>query len=553
VTPQVVAHLSHGHRLGALTQGRIGFALNLRLHERQLDAYLARVHPADSSRPALTARQFGARFGESDAQLARLRTVLGQLGISVVKTYPQRTEMQVSAGIARLRNDFGLRFGRYETADGRRYFAPERTPQIPHALTPYISGVGDLSNAPLLTDDVPASGLTPQVTARAYDIAPLWQRGDDGRGQTLAIASLYGAVNPNDVSAFSKHYGVPAPDITIKPVDGGSRYDAQAGSDGEVDLDLQVAAGIAPRAHIIDYQGSESQSLGHGLADIYNAIEQDGQAKVVSTSYGLCEAIVAAQSPGDPQLIDNALKAMEASNITVFIATGDSGAYACLQALTLHPATAIPAALRQLSVQTPSSSPYAVSVGGTSLSVRADGSYLAESAWSNPLERSGGGGGQSLREPRPAWQQGPGVATAAPNPSGRRQTPDVAGPADSFAGFGVCTTAPGQSSASCAGGNGGTSAAAPFWAASMLLVQQYAKSHGAGKLATCFAGPVLYDLAATRQPVAPFHQVVYGNDGYYPAKPGWNYATGLGSPDVFNLAQDYAALLHKRSSRTCPF
>lgn len=553
VTPQVIARLSHGHRLGAMTHGRIGFALNLRLHQRELNAYLARVQPASGSRPALTARQFGARFGESDAELARLRGVLSQLGITVVKVYPQRTEMQVSAGIGQLHDDFGLSFGRYVTSGGRHYFAPEHPPRIPAALTPYVSGVGDLSNAPLLADDVPASGLTPQITAQAYDITPLWQRGFDGRGQTIAIASLFGAVNPADITAFASHYRVPPPDITVKPIDGGSRFDPQTGSDGEVDLDLQVVAGVAPRAHIIDYQGSGSRSLGHGLADIYNAIEQDGQAKIVSTSYGACEAVVAAENPGDQGLIDNALKAMEASGITVFIATGDTGAYACLQAVTLHPATSVPAALRQLSVQTPSSSPYAIAVGGTSLSVRSDGSYLAESAWSNPLERAGGGGGLSNTESRPPWQQGPGVTTAGANPSGHRQTPDVSGPADSFAGFGVCVTMAGESRPSCNGGNGGTSAAAPFWAASMLLVQQYAKTHGAGKLATCFAGPILYDLAAARQPVPAFHQIVYGNNGFYPAKPGWNYATGLGTPDVFNLAQDYAAFLHKRSSRTCPF
>jgi hypothetical protein len=87
----------------------------------------------------------------------------------------------------------------------------------------------------------------------------------------------------------------------------------------------------------------------------------------------------------------------------------------------------------------------------------------------------------------------------------------------------------------------------------MLLVQQYAATHGAGSLAHCFAGPILYDLAATHQPVAPFHHVVLGNNGYYSASPGWNYATGLGSPDVFNLAQDYAAFLRARSSRSCPF
>jgi len=76
---------------------------------------------------------------------------------------------------------------------------------------------------------------------------------------------------------------------------------------------------------------------------------------------------------------------------------------------------------------------------------------------------------------------------------------------------------------------------------------------GAGALSRCFAAPILYDLAAKAQPVPAFHQVTRGNNGFYAATPGWNFATGLGSPDVFNLAQDYAAFLHALPSHTCPF
>ncbi len=273
----------------------------------------------------------------------------------------------------------------------------------------------------------------------------------------------------------------------------------------------------------------------------------------MTTSYGLCEAVANHDSPGDQQLIDNSLKALEASSVTVFESTGDSGAYACLQAAQIQPATTLPSQYTPLSVQTPSSSPYVVAVGGTRVDLRSDGSYLSESAWSNPLEREGDGGGVSTSEPRPAWQQGPGVTQPTLNPHGTRQTPDVSGPADPNSGFFVCQTQPGASAPSCHGGQGGTSAAAPFWAASLVLVQQYAAAHGAGTLAHCFAAPILYDLAAKPQPVPPFHQITNGNNGYYPATQGWNFATGLGTPDVFNLAQDYTAFLRSQSPQRCPF
>ena len=546
-------HASTVQRVGAITTGTIGFALDLRLRQGALDAYLQRVEPGASR--ALTAGTFGARFGPSDAAVGGLRTVLERLGISVTHLYPQRTAMLVRAGVGALQRVFGLRFARYVLPDGRRFFAPLNRPRIPPVLTPYVTGLGDLSNRPVVALDIPASGLTSAVVTKAYDITPLWQRGFRGQGETIAIATAFGAINPADVQAFAQHNGIPAPKIAIEQVNGGSTYSQSAGSDGEVDLDLQTVLGVAPEAQIIDYQGpdgsrSQQLPLGTSLADIYNRIEQDGRARIVSTSYGLCEADL---SPGDQQLMDNALKALEASSVTVFVSSGDSGAYACLQDQQIQPASTLPAIATGLAVQTPSSSPYAVSVGGTRLELRTDGSYLTESAWSQPLSRLGGGGGVSRSEPRPIWQQGPGVSQPALNPSAHRQLPDVSGPADPNSGFFVCQTQPGQTSPQCSGGSGGTSSATPFWAASMLLVQQYAAAHGAGALARCFAAPILYDLAAKPQPVPPFHHVTVGDNGFYSAGPAWSFATGLGSPDVFNLAQDYAAFLAARSSRTCPF
>lgn len=547
-----------GSRVGSLADGRIRFALDLRLNERRLNAYLAHVRAATPSGRGLTAVEFGERFGLSDGQLGRLRAVLVRLGIAVDHIYPQRTAALVTTTVARMRQVFMLRFARYRLPGGQRYFAPDGAPHLPAALDPYVSGLGDLSDRPVLSEDIPNQGLLPTSLAAAYDISPLYAAGIRGQGQTIAIATAEGAINPADLSAYAQAAHITEPDVEVRKVDGGSAYSEANGSDPEVDTDLEIVSGIAPRARIIDYQGPENAqgdtlSLGHSLADIYNAIEQDGLAKIVSTSYGECESYLASENPGDQTLMDNSLKALEASNVTVFVATGDTGAYACLQVAQVEPDSTIPSSLTQLSVQTPATSPYVVAVGGTRLEVRANGSYLAESAWGDPLERAGGGGGFSDSEPRPVWQRGPGVIEPARDPHGHRGTPDVSGPADPFAGFLLCETAANASSPTCGSGNGGTSAAAPFWAASWALVEEYAERHGAASLAHCFAGPILYDLADTHQPVPPFHKIVYGNNGYYSATSVWNPATGLGSPDVFNLAQDDAALLRSQKSHTCPF
>jgi kumamolisin len=86
---------------------------------------------------------------------------------------------------------------------------------------------------------------------------------------------------------------------------------------------------------------------------------------------------------------------------------------------------------------------------------------------------------------------------------------------------------------------GGTSAAAPFWAASWLLIGQYLEANG-GSLPG-FANPTLLELASTPQPFAPYHVVLRGGNRLRNCTPGWDYATGLGSPDVWNIARDLAA------------
>jgi Pro-kumamolisin, activation domain len=164
-----VAPVGTARRLGPYDRGTISFALALRLHERALNRYLAHVDPSARG-GGLTAAQFGARFGQSGTALRRLRALLRHRGITVTQLYAQRTAMRVRARVTTVRRTFGVRLGRYETAAGIRYFAADTRPTVPAALAPYVSAVADLSSAPEPADDVPANGLTPRVTAKAYDI-----------------------------------------------------------------------------------------------------------------------------------------------------------------------------------------------------------------------------------------------------------------------------------------------------------------------------------------------------------------------------------------------
>ncbi len=170
----------------------------------------------------------------------------------------------------------------------------------------------------------------------------------------------------------------------------------------------------------------------------------------------------------------SALKLAALRGITVFVASGDSGSYDCQRS---------DFADHRLSVDFPAASPQAVAVGGTLLSVGADGSYAGEAGWEAPLSNAGGGGGVNRLDPAPSWQAAAGVG------GGHRGVPDVTAAASPDSGwvtrdYGKWDTA------------GGTSAAAPFWAASMLLAEQYAAKHGVTR--RCFLAPILYRLATTR-------------------------------------------------------
>lgn len=138
--------------------------------------------------------------------------------------------------------------------------------------------------------------------------------------------------------------------------------------------------------------------------------------------------------------------------------------------------------------------------------------------------RLGHRGRSQPQRPLPSWQSD--VVPDASND--KRRTPDVAGPADPDSGLFIVFN--GKPSTV-----GGTSAAAPFWAGVAVLMRQLAEREKAGHLG--FLNPILYQLASTKEHAQLFHDVTRGGNRLNNAGPGWDYATGLGSPDASNLAK----------------
>jgi kumamolisin len=132
---------------------------------------------------------------------------------------------------------------------------------------------------------------------------------------------------------------------------------------------------------------------------------------------------------------------------------------------------------------------------------------------------------------RPPWQTGIGTGGQLDQNNGR-QIPDVAADADPATGTMIIV-------GGAIGQGGGTSLATPIWAGFTALIDQYLRSQHRPPVG--FFNPLLYGLANGSPSFPPFHDITLGGNTLYPATPGYDMVTGLGSPDVWNLARDLAS------------
>jgi subtilase family serine protease len=494
----------------------VEFALTLKMKGAALERYATSV--GAGARPALSAGQIGRRFGLSTGAFARVQRWLEGHGIQIQQAFPQRTQLLLRAPAASVERLFGVGLGEFSDAQGTDYHRPLGTPVIPAALRSDVIGATQLNTKPIpVNADVPAAGLGAQNLSALYDLGPLInQDGLTGAGQTIAVFSE-DTFQQSDIDAFDSEHGISgAPPVQRVDFEGNVPFQSGDGA-VEVDLDIETIQGLAPQAQIIDYEapccGVPAFSTG------IDKIVSDGRAKLVNFSYGYCELLISPTSA--LRAADQSFAAAAAAGVTVFVSSGDEGSYACQR---YNPSD------HRVSVGWPGSSPNVVSVGGTYVDVRQDGTRLDEAGWEEPLIDSGGGGGLSAVFSRPSWQTGvPGINNKYSN--GKRQVPDVSAVASPFSGYAVFSQ--GQNMVI-----GGTSASAPFWTGSFALIDQLAQRQIGRRLP--FVAPLLYEAAA-HDPNA-FYDVTLGGNRLYPAGPGWDYSTGLGTPNMAALAGDVISL-----------
>ena len=396
-----------------------------------------------------------------------------------------------------------------------------------------------------------AIGYTPAQIRSAYGFSGLPAAANghalDGTGQTIAIIDNYDDPNVfNDLDWFDtqfgllntgpslyQQYGAASTFLTVVNQNGQAAPlpPTNPKPSRETILDLEWAHAIAPGAHIVlveDNGGSGNTFIANLMTAVTTAGHLNG-VSVVSMSLGLNEAANPAPPPPTPPAsyppfatitptqelqFDNEFSV---PGVTFVAASGDYGTY---------------------DASYPAFSPNVLAVGGTSLTINADGSYGSETGWGYPVAGvlTASGGGVSTVEPRPAYQN---LVQANAN----RTIPDVSFFADPLTGGAVYdsfTQAAGQNLGSVANG---TSLSTPCLAALIAIANQ-----GPAALQKPLfnqGGPTEIQTAVYSFPPTDYHHNLGGNNGTNqvglvdPAL--YDEVTGLGTPIVNLFVPDLIA------------
>jgi subtilase family serine protease len=345
----------------------------------------------------------------------------------------------------------------------------------------------------------PSSAFTPAKIRHAYGFDQL---SGQGAKQVIGIVDAYDDPKAeSDLAVFSKQFNLPpcttANGCFRKVFSNGRQPAGNPNWAVEISLDVQWAHAIAPQAVIVLVE-TPSNNLNDLLAGVDSAVRNGASA--VSMSWTAYE--FSSESALDNHFVSN--------GVAFFAASGDAGT----------------------GVAYPAASPFVIGVGGTSLSLDSRGNYQSESAW------SGSGGGLSAYEHEPLFQE----EYALPDDyAARRGAPDVSYNANPGTGYSVYDSY-GINGAAGWFQVGGTSAAAPQWAALAAIANSMRVA--ARKSNLIGTESILYSLGKS-SPASNFHAVTQGTNGkcgtLCDALPGYDYVTGLGTPQAVAIVNSLVA------------
>lgn len=540
--------------LGGSTQLSVTVTLQPR-DPAALAAYAQEVSTPGSSvyHRYLSVAQFAKSFGPTDPQVSAARQALRAQGLDPGPLSANHLSFSLTASSARLARALNTNFARYRLRDGRTAYANTNAPRLSGSGASIVQAVLGLNNlalekpvglarslrsastgrlAPRVTSSSPLTdcpgadaastaynSYTASQIAGAYGLDGLYSAGDLGSGATVALYELE-PFQKQDIDQYQACYGTSA---VVTPVKVGVGAGSGPGS-GEAALDIEDVIGLAPQANILVYEGP---NYGAGPYATYAQIISDDSAKVISTSWGVCEGQIGSDADAENTLFEEAATQGQ----SIFAASGDNGAQDCTNMSNMPVGGA--------AVDDPASQPYVTGVGGTSL--LSAGPPPSEIVWNEGTSGGSGGGGVSTLWPMPSYQTGfarsQSSVRCGSGGGSCREVPDVAASADEYHGYDIYYG--GQWTA-----YGGTSAAAPTWASLIALADA---SPACTSAPVGFANPGLYAAARTGYSLN-FNDVTSGSNSFdgvpgFSAEIGYDMASGLGSPKGVTLAATLCGLV----------
>jgi len=472
--------------------------ISIRLRRRRA---IAESRLASLSAAQLDQRQYLSRSDLQNAHGAQLEDVAkivafaNDNGWAVVDSNLATRIVKLRGTSATFQKAFNVALKIFKHKDGRSYRGRTGEIYVPDELGNVVQGVHGLDNRDqarphfrILTSKRAiehATTLTPTEVASAYG----FPANATGKGQTIGLIELGGGYTPVDLQNYFQQLGT-NPQISSVSIDGAANQPIGDPNslDTEVMLDIEVAGTIAPAANIVVYFAPNTEQ---GFLDaVASAIhDQTNNPSVVSISWGAPEA---SWSPQAMESLNQDCQDAALLGIAVLASTGDQG-------------SSDGAPDGSLNVDFPSSSPYVMACGGTTLALDDNGAIASETAWGSSPNSGATGGGQSVQFAIPDYQ----VGKILPQFTGRG-TPDVAGDADPQTCYNIVVDG-------TQGVVGGTSAVAPLYAG---LVAELNEILG---VRSGFLNPLFYANPAI------FNDVTQGTNGAFQAGPGWDATTGWGS------------------------
>ncbi|SDN05704.1 kumamolisin [Paenibacillus sp. yr247] len=535
----------------------VNFYMQLQ-NKNQLDQVLA-------SHKKLTAAQFHSQFSPKGNDYHAVVNQLQNAGLIVNGTTDNNLVIDASGTVAQIESVLGTDIHQFQDSSGNTFLANTTDYHVTGPLANHLagtSGVNQLATAKPMIKSTEGTDLTigqgkpsnffdgnnSAKIQQAYNFSPVYKSGLDGAGQTIAIVDAYGSPTiQSDLQTYNQKveqgaFGAdeplnlevmsPPPGQAKQPVNSSVAADWA----GETSMDVELAHAVAPGAKILLVVTKDD---GNSLFIAVNKLIDKELANQISLSWGMPEEYI---STSQKHAVDQMFAQGAAEGINVFVSSGDDGDFS--------------KQLGQTDVSFPASDPNVIAVGGTSLFTNSDNSYQNEFEWGATNRWAGGilqlpknafwmgtGGGVSNVFAKPSWQTG---VQGLDSTISHRQLPDVAFNSDPFTGFSIVQNGVVKN------GWGGTSDAAPQWAAICALANQGHMQKTGSPLP--FINPLLYSMNTST-----FHDVQHDNLSYFfwaplfpggnakpwnvlmgadsslQAGPGWDDATGLGTPDVSSV------------------